>query len=123
MFLLTSYYTSSTSWDYDSEAFPNIKQEVMKSEPFDYYDNYYVNMGQDQYSLHIKDVSTGNKILKYVENIAKENDLCLQIELLGSYDIMSNIWQNYINKYSLNIVNNGMFKKEKAYTFFFDYRK
>lgn len=95
----------------------------MKSEPFDYYDNYYVNMGQDQYSLHIKDVSTGNKILKYVENIAKENDLCLQIELLGSYDIMSNIWQNYPNKYNFNFVNNGMFKKEKAYTFFFDYRK
>ena len=123
MFLLTSYYTSSTSWEYDSEAFPNIKQKVIKSDPFDYYDNYYVNIGQDKYSLHIKDVSTGNKILKYVENIAKENDLCLQIELLGSYEIMSNIWQNYINKYSLNIVNNGMFKKEKAYTFFFDYRK
>lgn len=123
LFLLTSYYTSSTSWEYDSEAFPNIKQKVIKSDPFDYYDNYYVNIGQDKYSLHIKDVSTGNKILKYVENIAKENDLCLQIELLGSYEIMSNIWQNYINKYSLNIVNNGMFKKEKAYTFFFDYRK
>ena len=123
LFLLTSYYTSSTSWDYDSEAFPNIKQKVIKSDPFDYYDNYYVNMGQDKYSLHIKDVSTGNKILKYVENIAKENDLCLQIELLGSYEIMSNIWQNYNNQYNFNFVNNGMFKKEKAYTFFFDYRK
>lgn len=123
LYMLTSYYTSSPSWDYSSEAFPNIKQEVLKSNPFPYYDNYYITIDNEKYSLHIEDFSTGNKILNFVENVAKENNLCLQIELLGSYEIMSNIWQNYSDKDNLNFVNNGILSKEKAYAFFFDFRK
>lgn len=123
LYMLTSYYTSSPSWDYSSEAFPNIKQEVLKSNPFPYYDNYYITIDNEKYSLHIEDFATGNKILNFVENVAKENNLCLQIELLGSYEIMSNIWQNYSDKDNLNFVNNGILSKEKAYAFFFDFRK
>lgn len=123
LFLLTSYYTSSPSWEYDSLAFPNIKEEVKKSEPFPYYDNYYIKIGDSSYSLHIKDEQVGNKILTYIDSLAKKNKLCLQIELLGNYEIMSKVIANYNNKEKLNIVNNGMLQKDKAYTFFFDYRK
>lgn len=117
------YILSETTYDYSSEAFPNIKQEVLKSNPFPYYDNYYITIDNEKYSLHIEDFATGNKILNFVENVAKENNLCLQIELLGSYEIMSNIWQNYSDKSNLNFVNNGILSKEKAYAFFFDFRK
>ena len=119
--MLTSYYTSSSSWDYFSEAYPEIKEQVMDTLPYDYYTNYYVQIENEKLNLVIHQKEKGIQILSHVANEAQKNQLTMQIELIGEYQIMNDIYQDICQKYDVIKVNNGMFNGKKVYAFIFDY--
>ncbi len=121
LFMLTDYYTSSPSWDYFSDAYPDIKEQVMKGQPYDYYFNYQVQLENETMNLVIDKKEKGIQILSHVAKEAKRNALTMQIELLGDYKIMNEIYQSIQEKYNVIKVNNGMFNEKKAYAFIFDY--
>lgn len=121
LFMLTSYYTSSSSWDYFSEAYPEIKEQVMDTLPYDYYTNYYVQIENEKLNLVIHQKEKGIQILSHVANEAQKNQLTMQIELIGEYQIMNDIYQDICQKYDVIKVNNGMFNGKKVYAFIFDY--
>lgn len=119
-FYLTNYYTNNPEWDFYSLAHPEIIEELKVVEPYDYYENEKIVLNGTTYNFVIEEVEKTQKLLNEVNNLAKENNLLLEIELKGNIDEFREIIAK-TKDFSCFVIDNGYFGGELLKSFVFNY--
>lgn len=119
-FYLTNYFTNNPDWDFYSLAHPEIIEELKLVEPYDYYKNEEIVINGETYNFEINDLDKSEKLLKEINDLAKENNLPLEIELKGNIDEFREIIAN-LKDFSYFVIDNGYFGGELLKSFVFNY--
>ena len=120
LYLLTDYDTSDPGWDFFSPLHPEIVSALQKIPPYDYYEGQHFWIDGDEYDYRVTSESEARKILDYVEDMAKDNGLNLEIELQMSVETYRDLMERWEESTGL-VVDNGIFEGELVKSFVFLY--
>ena len=119
-YMLTNYYTSSKTWHYESLCQSKLIDALKNVTPYDYYSNTKLNINDKEVSLNITNKEEALLILNEVNNVAKNNNYVMQIELLADYSTINEAFNEFDDNDKTIKINNGMFNDKKLYTFIFN---
>ncbi len=120
-YFLTSLNTNSKEWNFYSESYKDILNELINTKSYEYYKNTYYTFSNKSISLEITNYLDLVTLLNEVNKDSKKYKYLLEIEVSGEYSVIKKGYTEFIkNNNKVNMINNGMINDKKVYTFIFN---